>query len=171
MAIYYIIDNSYIVYGKVHRQILGIPMGTNCAPFLHVYEYKYLLTLVQDNKMDTARKISNVFRYQDDCLVLNDDGLFSQHYKKIYLSELTLNNTNISRDKSTFLDIQVSIYHGKFLYKSYDKRDYFDFHICNFHILQGIYLLYPHMGYTCRNLFGWSILIKVFNILKLIFVL
>ena len=65
--------------------------------------------------METALKISNVFRYQDDCLVLNDDGLFSKHYKEIYPSELTLNNTNVSRDKSTFLDIQISIYHGNFL--------------------------------------------------------
>ena len=152
LAISYIIDNSYIAYhGKIYRQILGIPMGTNCAPFLanlflHVYEYKYLLSLVDDNKKDIALKLSNVFRYQDDCLVFNDDGLFSKHYKKIYPSELTLNNTNISRDKSTFLDIQISIHHGKFLYKSYDKRNDFDFRICNFPHITGNIPTIPSYG-------------------------
>ena len=33
-----IVDNSYIVYhGNVYRQKVGIPMGTNCAPFLAIF--------------------------------------------------------------------------------------------------------------------------------------
>ena len=41
-------DNSFVVYqNKVFRQIIGIPMGTNCAPdlaniYLHVFEYNYI---------------------------------------------------------------------------------------------------------------------------------
>ena len=40
----YIIDNSYIMFqDNVYRQVIGIPMGTSCAPFLaniflHMYE-------------------------------------------------------------------------------------------------------------------------------------
>ena len=51
-AVNFIIDNSYITFkGLVYKQIIGIPMGTNCAPhlaniYLHVYEYKYLCKLV-----------------------------------------------------------------------------------------------------------------------------
>ena len=31
----YILDNIFIRFGtKLHRQILGIPMGANCAPFV-----------------------------------------------------------------------------------------------------------------------------------------
>ena len=45
----FIIDNSYIKFNdKCYRQVIGIPMGTNCAPhvaniFLHVFEYEFCL--------------------------------------------------------------------------------------------------------------------------------
>ena len=51
----FIIDNSYIVFnGQIYRQIIGIPMGTGCAPhtaniFLHVYEYEFISKLVSDD--------------------------------------------------------------------------------------------------------------------------
>ena len=41
----YVIDNAMVEYlGELYRQVIGIPMGTSCAPylaniFLHVYEY------------------------------------------------------------------------------------------------------------------------------------
>ena len=43
-ALSYLLDNIYIRFGnKLYRQIVGIPMGTNCAPlvadlFLFCYE-------------------------------------------------------------------------------------------------------------------------------------
>ena len=112
-AIEFIIDNSYVTFhGKIYRQIIGIPMGRNCAPylanlFLHVFEYKYLSLLVTNGDIEVAKKLSNVFRYQDDCLAVNDDGLFAEHFKNIYPSELKLNNTNISVNKSNFLDMTI----------------------------------------------------------------
>ena len=31
----WLVDNTYVVIGdKVFRQVIGIPMGTDCAPFL-----------------------------------------------------------------------------------------------------------------------------------------
>ena len=34
-ALYYLLDNIFIRFGsKLYRQIVGIPMGTNCAPFV-----------------------------------------------------------------------------------------------------------------------------------------
>ena len=142
-AIEFIVDNSYVTFHeKIYRQIIGIPMGTNCAPylanlFLHVFEYKYLSLLVTNGEIEVAKKLSNVYRYQDDCIALNDDGLFADYFKNIYPSELKLNNTNISVNKSTFLDMTISIYRGKFTYRSYDKRDAFNFQICNYPHLEG----------------------------------
>ena len=75
-----------IVYlGELFRQIVGIPMGTSCAPylaniFLHIYEYEYLKTLVENGELELARKLQNLFRYQDDCLAMNDSNLFMDHY-------------------------------------------------------------------------------------------
>ena len=47
-----LIDNIYITYGgDVYKQWIGIPMGTDCAPFLaNLYlfalEYKYIHKLI-----------------------------------------------------------------------------------------------------------------------------
>ena len=36
-ALSFRLDNIYIRFGtKLYRQIVGIPMGTNCAPLVHV---------------------------------------------------------------------------------------------------------------------------------------
>ena len=42
-AIKFIIDNCYVKFnGKIYRQVIGIPMGTSCAPHLaNIFLYKY----------------------------------------------------------------------------------------------------------------------------------
>ena len=139
----YIIDNAMVEYlGELYRQIIGIPMGTSCAPylaniFLHVYEYEYLKYLAENGQLEVARKLQNLFRYQDDCLALNDSDEFSDHFILIYPSELNLKSTNISVAKCTFLDLTISVFRGKFLYKSYDKRNDFKFEVVKFPHLHG----------------------------------
>ena len=138
-----IVDNSYICFhDQIYRQVIGIPMGTNCAPylaniFLHVYEYDYLLTLVNSGAVEVAKELMCTFRYQDDCISLNNDDVFSEHFLLMYPSEMHLENTNISKAVCTFLDLRISIFRGKFNYKSYDKRDSFGFKICNYPDLRG----------------------------------
>ena len=142
-AINIIIDNAFVLYyDKIFRQVIGIPMGTNCAPFLaniflHVYEYEYLQHLIDNGEIDVAQKLSRVYRYQDDCIALNDDGVFSKHYSKMYPPEMVLECTNVSKKVVTFLDLRISVVHGKFWYRSYDKRNNFNFNICNFPNLKG----------------------------------
>ena len=52
-ALSYLLDNIYITFGtKLYRQIVGIPMGTNCAPlvadlFLYCYERDFMDSLNQ----------------------------------------------------------------------------------------------------------------------------
>ena len=54
-SIIYLLDNMFIKFGsKLYRQILGIPMGTNCAPlvadlFLFCYEREFMLSLSDSN--------------------------------------------------------------------------------------------------------------------------
>ena len=139
----FIIDNSYIHFdGKCYRQKIGIPMGTSCAPhvaniFLHVYEYEFIDDLVISGNMDTARKLKNMFRYQDDLIVFEDkqvDGnyAFSDSIQYIYPREMELKSTNISLNTCTYLDLRISIYQGKYNFKSYDKRNDFDFEVINY---------------------------------------
>ena len=52
-------------------------MGTNCAPylvniFLHMYEIEFIEKLNTECKHCVSVLLNNIFRYQDDCLVLND---------------------------------------------------------------------------------------------------
>ena len=139
----FVVDNSYIYFqGKVYRQVVGIPMGTNCAPyyaniFLHEYEYDYIYKLIQTNNIKTATHLSRMFRYQDDCIVFNDEDDFNEHFILMYPPEMVLKCTNISTAKSTFLDLMISVYHGKYKYISYDKRKEFGFDIVNYPNLNG----------------------------------
>lgn len=133
----FLIDQSYISYkGEVFRQCVGIPMGTNCAPyvanlFLHTYESKYIEELVKMNRTQLAISIANMFRYQDDCIIFNDNGNFEIHWKEIYPMEMKLEKTN-NGNTCTFLDLAISISNGKFVYKSYDKRLDYNFEIINY---------------------------------------
>ena len=48
-----------------------------------------------------------------------------------------MKNTNISVNKSTFLDLTISIYRNKFLHYSWDKRKEFNFQVVNYPNLSG----------------------------------
>ena len=139
----FIIDNSYVKFdGKCYRQIIGIPMGTNCAPhvaniFLHVYEYEFIDDLIIVGNMDSASKLKAMFRYQDDLIVFEDKGVngnffFSDNIYNIYPREMELKCTNPSQNTCTYLDLRISVYQGKYNYRSYDKRNDFPFEVINY---------------------------------------
>ena len=52
----FLVDNIFVVFGgKVFQQIVGIPMGTNCAPlladiFLYSYEAEFIQSLLSNGK-------------------------------------------------------------------------------------------------------------------------
>ena len=59
-ALTFLLDNIYISFdSELCRQIVGIPMGTNCAPleadlFLFCYEKDFMLSLSEDNQSDVT---------------------------------------------------------------------------------------------------------------------
>ena len=59
-ALSFLLDNIYIRFGtKSYRQIVGILMGTNCAPpvadlFLFCYERDFMKNLSSDNQADVT---------------------------------------------------------------------------------------------------------------------
>ena len=73
-ALTFFLDNIYIRVGlKLYRQIVGIPMGTNCAPlvgdlFLFCYERDFMLSLSEDNQSDVIEAFNSTSRYLDDLL-------------------------------------------------------------------------------------------------------
>ena len=53
---------------KLYRQIVGIPMGTNCAPlvadlFLFCYERDFMLSLSDNNQTDIIEAFNSTSRY------------------------------------------------------------------------------------------------------------
>ena len=108
-ALHYLLDNIFIRFGsKLYRQIVGIPMGSNCAHlvadlFLFCYERNFMLSLSDNNQTDIIGAFNSTPRYLDD--VLNfDNPYFEQIVGKIYPPELQLNKANSSDTETPFLD-------------------------------------------------------------------
>ena len=63
-ALIYLLDNIYIRFGtKLYRQIVGIPMGTNCAPlvadlFLFCYERDFMMSLSDVIKLKLLKHLN-----------------------------------------------------------------------------------------------------------------
>lgn len=134
----FLINNAYFRVGNsIFRQKIGIPMGSDPAPFfanlfLHSYEAKWIKSISKTN-FKLARCFLYTYRYIDDLNAINDNGQFSKHYKEIYPPELILNKENPHHNKSaTFLDLEININNKQFDYKLYDKRDAFPFKIVRF---------------------------------------
>ena len=138
----FLLDNIYIRFGsKLYRQILGIPMGSNCAPlvadlFLFCYERDLMLSLSEDNQSDVIEAFNSTSRYLDDLLKI-DNNFFDSMVNRIYPSELQLNKANVSDTEATLLDLHISISDGFVQTKIYDKRDDFDFDSVNLPFLDG----------------------------------
>ena len=127
-ALHYLLDNIFIRVGsKLYRQIVGIQMGTNCAPrgadlFLFCYERDFMLSLSDNNQTDIIEAFNSTSRYLDDLLNI-DNPYFEQIVGQIYPTELQLNKANSSNTEATFLDLNLSITNGIVSSKIYDKRD------------------------------------------------
>jgi hypothetical protein len=58
--------------GRIFTQIIGIPMGTNCATFLLICSYSLIRQDLNKNKRNAKAKVINLtFRYTDDALSIN----------------------------------------------------------------------------------------------------
>ena len=92
----FLINNSFFIMGNsVFRQKIGIPMGTDCAPFianlfLFRYEFNYMMKLLKDKNYKEALKLRYVFRYIDDITIFNDENYLGENYLNIYPNSLNL---------------------------------------------------------------------------------
>ena len=71
-------DNIYIRFGtKLYRQIVGIPIGTSCAPlvadlFLFCYERDFILSLSDVKQAEIIKAFNLTTRYLDDLLNIDN---------------------------------------------------------------------------------------------------
>ena len=134
------LDNIFIRFGtNLYRQVVGIPMGTNCAPlvadlFLFCYERDFMMSLSDDKQADVIDAVNTTSRYLDDILNINN-VYFDKMVSQIYPSELQLNKANTPDTEAAFLDLHLSISNDIVSTKIYDKLDDFDFEVVNFPFL------------------------------------
>ena len=100
----------------LYRQIVGNPMGTNCAPlvadlFLFCYERDFMTSLSDVKQAEIIEAFKSISRYLDDLLSI-DNPYFEDMVNRIYPPELKLNKTNTSDTEAPFLDLHLSISNG-----------------------------------------------------------
>ena len=179
-ALIYLLDNIYIRFGtKLYRQIVGIPMGTNCAPlvadlFLFCYERDFMTSLSDVKQAEIIEAFKSTSRYLDDLLNI-DNPYFEGMVNRIYPPELQLNKANTSDTEAPCLNLHLSISNRFISSKIYDKRDdlfwYSKFSIFGwwrspFYLLR---CLQGHWwGFFSRNYVVWPtfLLMNVFIALK-----
>ena len=78
----------------LYRQIVGIPMGTNCAPlvadlFLFCYERDFMKDLSSDIQADVIKAFNSRSRYLEDLLNIYN-SYFEGMVNQVYPSESQL---------------------------------------------------------------------------------
>ena len=136
--------------GMVYQQIVGIPMGTNCAPliadlFLYCFERDFMSDLQKSKRFDLIDMFNDTSRYLDDIFTI-DNPEFEKHTPGIYPAELQLNKANTSDKETSFLDLNIKVIGSDIHTSVYDKRDDFGFPIVNFPWLSGDVPRIPSYG-------------------------
>ena len=153
----FLIDNIFVSFGRIlFQQVVGIPMGTNCAPLLadlclYSYESEFLQKLVKDKKMHEARAFNFTYRYIDDVLSINNSR-FAEFLPLIYPPELAVKETTDTASSASFLDLYLEFDNSgqistNFMINGTTSilRSYI------FQICAAIYQLLLHMVFTSRN--------------------
>ena len=134
----FLIDNIFVSFGgTLFQQVVGIPMGTNCAPlladlFLYSYESEFLQKLVKDKKIHEARAFNFTYRYIDDVLSINNSR-FAEFLPLIYPPELEVKETTDTASSASFLDLYLEFDDsGRLSARVCDGRGGFGFGIIDF---------------------------------------
>ena len=111
----FLVDNIFVVFaGKVFQQIVGIPMGTNCAPlladiFLYSYEAEFIQSLLSTGRKRLASQFNFTYRYIDDVLSINNPD-FENYLGQMYPPELEIKDTTESNTSASYLDLLLPLW-------------------------------------------------------------
>lgn len=139
----FLVENTFLLNGgQLRRQVVGIPMGTNCAPalanlYLYSYECEFMDRIVISHGAEYARSFHESYRFIDDTL-----SVHNPHWREwvsvpadeggIYPRELTLNDTTVSETRVHFLGMEIEDPRredGKLVVNVFDKRKEFPFSV------------------------------------------
>ena len=180
-AFTFLMENIYVQFeGMVYQQIVGIPMGTNCAPlradlFLFCSKRDFMSNLHNSKRYDLIDMFNDTSRYLDDIFTI-DNPEFEKHIPDIYPTagtELQSNKANTSDKETSLLDLNIKVIGLDVHTSVYDKRDDFGFPIVNFHWLSGDvprFQSYGVLPFSVLDLLGVALafrisILKIFNLL------
>ena len=155
-------DNIYVRFGgQLFWQMVGIPVGRNCAPlladlFLYSYENDFLDKLIKKGKRKLARKFNLSYRCIDDLISFSDER-FKEFISDIYPKELTISETVESSSIASYLDLLfIRDKSNSIPTKLYDKRDTSGFHIVNFPFMSSNIPSAPTYGVYASQLIRYA---------------
>ena len=156
-------DNIYVRFGgQLFRQMVGIPMGTNCAPlladlFLYSYENEFLDKLIKEGKKENLLDSSIYHTVTSKTLSLLIIKDLRSSYPYIYPKELTISETTESTSVASYLDLLFTRDRSNNITtKLYDKRDTFGFHIVNFPFMSSNIPSAPAYGVYASQLIHYA---------------
>ena len=109
-----LVYNIFVVFtGKFFKQIVGIPMATNCAPlladiFLYSCESATIQSLLSTNLKQLAFRFNFRYRYIDDVLSINSPE-FENYLGQIYSVELEIKDTIECNTSASYMGLLLSI--------------------------------------------------------------
>jgi hypothetical protein len=91
--------------------MIGITMGTNCAPllsdlFLHAYLADFLPSLLMNEDRKLSQTFNSSFCYIDDVLWLNISQ-FGDYLHRIYPNSHEVNDTTDTKRSASYLDFYL----------------------------------------------------------------
>ena len=157
----FLVDNIYVRFGgQLFRQMVGIPLGTNCDPlladlFLYSYE-NFLYKLIKEGKRKLARKFNLSYRYVDDFISFNNKR-FKEFISDICPKELTISETTESTSVASYYDLLFTRdKSNNITTKLFDKRYAFRFYIVNLLFMSSNILSAPAYGVYASQLIRYA---------------
>ena len=146
----FLVDNTFMVFGgKIFKQKVGIPMGTNCAPllaeiFLYSYEAEFIKSLL--SQLERKSKHLSSTSYTDTPFTYCPP--ITKMLRIIWVRCIPLiKDTKENNTSASYLDLLLSIWrNGQQRTSLYGMRDDFNFHITSFPFLSSNFPSSPVYG-------------------------
>ena len=159
----WLVDNTFVVNGGVcRRQIIGLPMGTNCAPALcnlclFAWECQFVERLLEQKRIEEAKSLHMTFRLIDDVLSVGST-CHDEFFNSCYPTFLTLNDTTLEDGSVNFLGMHIKETGVSLSLDVYDKRKDFPFQVVR----------YPHLDSAIPSSIAYGVFIGQLHRFKLI---
>ena len=158
----FLVDNIYVrCGGQLFRQMVGIPMGTNCDPlladlFLYSCGGGFLDGLIKEGRGELVGGFSLSYRYIDG-LVSFSGKRFGEFISDICLRGLAVSGAAESASVASYLDLLFTRDRGNGMAAELcDRRGAFGFRVVNFPFMSGSVPSAPACGVYASQLVRYA---------------